>query len=45
MESILGSRTIRYESAFNVRQRTNQALTNNSNLTTAQRRTCNFFQA
>ena len=44
-EAIFGTPVIRYESAFNVRQRTNQALTNTSNLTTAQRRTCNFFQA
>jgi hypothetical protein len=31
--SIFGPRTIRYESAFNVRQRTNQAITNNGNAT------------
>jgi hypothetical protein len=31
--SIFGPRTIRYESAFNVRQRTNQALTNAGNVT------------
>ena len=44
-EAIIGPRTIRYESAFIVRQRTNQALTNTSNLSNAQRRTCNHFQA
>lgn len=44
-ETILGPRTIRYEAAFMVRQRTNQALTNTSNLTSAQRRTCNHFEA
>ena len=43
--SFLSGRVIRYESAFNVRQRTNQALTNNGNLTAAQRRTCNLYQA
>lgn len=43
--SFLSGREIRYESAFNVRQRTNQALTNNGNLTAAQRRTCNHYQA
>ena len=31
--SIFGPRTIRYESAFNVRQRTNQAITNAANVT------------
>jgi hypothetical protein len=31
--TIFGARTIRYESAFNVRQRTNQAITNVNNAT------------
>jgi hypothetical protein len=31
--AIFGTRTIRYESAFNVRQRTNQAITNVNNIT------------
>jgi len=31
--AIFGARTIRYESAFNVRQRTNQAITNVNNVT------------
>ncbi len=44
-EAIFGTPVIRYVAAFNVRQRTNQALTNTSNLTTAQRRTCNHFEA
>jgi len=44
-DAIFGPRIIRYESAFNVRQRNNQALTNNAGLTAAQRRTCNLFQA
>lgn len=43
--SFLSGREIRYVSAFNVRQRTNQTLSNNGNLTSAQRRTCNFYQA
>lgn len=38
-------RVIRTEVAFNVRQRTNQALTNASAVTTAQMRTCDKFQA
>jgi hypothetical protein len=38
--AIFGPRTIRYESAFNVRQRTNQAL---SNFTGATPRNCNVF--
>ena len=38
--AILGPRTIRYESAFNVRQRTNQQLNNINNVT---RRTCNVY--
>jgi hypothetical protein len=44
-ESIFGPREIRYEAAFNVRQRTNQALTNTGNLTAARIRTCNWRQA
>lgn len=44
-ESIIGTREIRYRSAFNVRQRTNQALTNTSTLSAAQIRTCNHLQA
>lgn len=43
--SFLSNREIRYESAFNVRQRTNQTLSNNGNLTAAQRRTCNLYEA
>lgn len=43
--TILGGREIRYQSAFNVRQRANQQLFNVSNLTAAQRRTCDHFQA
>jgi len=43
-EAIFGPRTIRAQAAFNVRQRTNQALTNTSNLTAAQIRTCNWRQ-
>ena len=31
--TIFGARTIRYESAFNVRQRTNQAITNVNSVT------------
>ena len=38
--SIFGARTIRYESAFNVRQRTNQAITNVNNVTP---RNCNVY--
>ena len=38
--AILGPRTIRYESAFNVRQRTNQQL---NNITAATPRTCNVY--
>jgi hypothetical protein len=38
--SIFGARTIRYESAFNVRQRTNQAITN---LGAATARNCNVY--
>lgn len=44
-EAILGRRVIRYESAFNVRQRTNQGLTNTGTLTAARIRTCNHVQA
>ena len=40
--SIFGPRTIRYESAFNVRQRTNQAITNNGNATP---RNCTTYNA
>lgn len=43
--SILGPRVIRYEAAFNVRQRVNQALTNTNGLTTAQIRTCDHVEA
>jgi hypothetical protein len=43
--SFLSGRTIRYESAFNVRQRTNQAITNVGNLNNAQKRTCDHFEA
>jgi hypothetical protein len=39
-DAIFGPRIIRYESAFNVRQRNNQALTNVGGVTP---RTCNFF--
>jgi hypothetical protein len=44
-DAIIGARTIRYEQAFNVRQRVNQALTNTSGLNAAQIRTCNHVQA
>lgn len=43
--SILGPRVIRYEAAFNVRQRVNQALTNTTALTAARIRTCNHVEA
>jgi hypothetical protein len=43
--SPLAGRTIHYESAFNVRQRTNQVIANASNLTHAQERTCDHFDA
>ena len=43
--SFLEGRQIRYVSAFNVRQRVNQALNNAGNLSNAQRRTCNHFEA
>jgi hypothetical protein len=39
-EAIFGNRLIRYESAFNVRQRTNQAITNLGNAT---RKVCTAF--
>ncbi len=44
-ESIFGERIIRYESAFNVRQRTDQVLHNAGNLSAGQRRTCNKYEA
>ena len=44
-DAIFGRPRIRYESAFNVRQRTNQALTNTGNLSAARIRTCNWRQA
>jgi len=40
--SFLSGREIRYESAFNVRQRTNQAITNSASATA---RTCNLYNA
>jgi hypothetical protein len=40
--AIFGTRTIRYESAFNVRQRTNQAITNVNNITP---KSCNTYAA
>lgn len=43
--SFLSGRTIRYESAFNVRQRTNQAITNIGDLNNARKRTCDHFEA
>ncbi len=43
--SFLQGRQIRYESAFNVRQRNDQAMKNAGSLPAAQRRTCNLFQA
>jgi len=43
-DAIFGTPEIRYESAFNVRQRTNQALTNTSSLSAARIRTCNWRQ-
>lgn len=43
--SFLSGRVIRYQSAFNVRQRTNQAITNLASMTNAQKRTCNHFEA
>jgi len=39
---VFGARTIRYESAFNVRQRTNQAITN---VNAATPKTCSTFAA
>ena len=44
-ESIFGERIIRYESAFNVRQRTDQVLKNAGSLTAAQIRTCGKYEA
>jgi len=41
-DDIFGPRVIRYESAFNVRQRTNQAITN---LTSATPKNCNTYAA
>jgi hypothetical protein len=41
-DTIFGTRIIRYESAFNVRQRTNQAITNTGNATP---KSCNTFAA
>ncbi|MBX3561159.1 MAG: pilus assembly protein [Sphingomonas sp.] len=43
--SFLEGRQIRYESAFNVRQRNDQAMKNVGNIPAGQRRTCNLFQA
>jgi hypothetical protein len=43
--TIFGARTIRYESAFNVRQRTNQAITNNGPLPLASRKLCTTYAA
>jgi hypothetical protein len=43
--SFLAGRVISYQSAFNVRQRTNQAITNVNSMTNAQIRTCNHVQA
>lgn len=43
--SFLAGRQIRYESAFNVRQRNDQVIKNVGNIPVGQRRTCNFFQA
>lgn len=43
--ALLGTREIRYESAFNVRQRTDQQLYNGGNLPASVQRTCNRFQA
>ncbi|GAA4826744.1 hypothetical protein GCM10023232_26090 [Sphingosinicella ginsenosidimutans] len=43
--SILSGRTIHYESAFNVRQRTNQAIANASSLSNAQKRLCSNYDA
>ena len=40
-----GSRTLRTRSAFNVRQRTDQAMHNDGNLTTAQTSDCTIFSA
>ncbi len=43
--SFLEGRQIRYESAFNVRQRNDQVLKNAGSIPVNQRRTCNYFQA
>jgi hypothetical protein len=43
--TIFGARTIRYESAFNVRQRTNQALTNTAPTPLASQKRCTTFAA
>ena len=43
--TIFGARTIRYESAFNVRQRTNQAITNNGPLPLASQKRCTTYAA
>jgi len=43
--TIFGPRTIRYESAFNVRQRTNQALTNNAPTPVAAQKRCTTYAA
>ncbi len=43
--SFLEGRQIRYESAFNVRQRNDQVIKNAGNIPVGLRRTCNFFQA
>ena len=43
--SFLEGREIRYESAFNVRQRTDQAIKNAGNIPTGQLRTCNLVQS
>jgi hypothetical protein len=43
--TIFGPRVIRYESAFNVRQRTNQALTDNAPTPLAQQKRCTTYAA
>ena len=42
---ILGGRTLRYTSAFNVRQRTDQTLKNAGNLTVAKTSSCGLYNA
>ena len=42
---ILGGRTLRYNGAFNVRQRTDQSLKNAGSLPTASTQACNIFSA